>query len=285
MAIDLEAIKRKIAQLEGKGGGGGGNGGSKFKKKIWFKPKGGNEYQIRILPFDGTDGQPFKEIWQYQNIGEHFTLPTLRQYKERDPFAELIDHLRQEGTEKSLELAKALYPKMRAFAAIIVRGEEDKGPQVWGFGKTVYQQILEKMLDSDYGDVSDIKNGFDLKLKAKQIAGKSAPDYTLTAYPTDKQAKPSPLSTDEAKIQAWTVTDFPDLNNLFKKRDYDEMKTILDGWLSGSGEKSEAKTATGSVGTEKTASKIKAPAKAATSAVAVEASLTDAFNDLVGDDD
>lgn len=252
MAIDLEAIKRKIAQLEGKT-----KGNSKYQKKVWFKPKAGNEYCVRILPFEGTDGQPFKEIWSYQNIGEHFSLPTLRQYKERDPFAELIDTLREENTPESLEMAKKLYPKMRAFAAVIIRGEEDKGPQVWGFGKTMYQAILEKMMDSDFGDVTDVEKGFDLKVTVKQVQGKSAPDYTLCAYPTDKKAEPSPLSTNKAKADSWLAS-VPDLNDLFKKRDYDEMKGILEGWLGGSDEKTDKK-ATGSVGLEKT----KAPAPSA----------------------
>ena len=33
-------------------------------------------------------------------------------------------------------------PKLRTFVPIIVRGQEGDGVRFWGFGKTVYQEIL-----------------------------------------------------------------------------------------------------------------------------------------------
>ena len=38
---------------------------------------------------------------------------------------------------------------------LLFRGEEDKGVQIWGFGKMVYQSLLNIMLDEDYGDITD----------------------------------------------------------------------------------------------------------------------------------
>ena len=38
---------------------------------------------------------------------------------------------------------------------MIVRGEENEGVKYWGFGKTVYQELLS-IIASDYGDISDV---------------------------------------------------------------------------------------------------------------------------------
>ncbi len=35
------------------------------------------------------------------------------------------------------------YAKMRVFAPVIVRGEEEQGTRLWEFGKEIYQQFLE----------------------------------------------------------------------------------------------------------------------------------------------
>ena len=35
---------------------------------------------------------------------------------------------------------------------MVVRGEEKQGVKFWGFGKTVYQELLS-IMDPDYGDI------------------------------------------------------------------------------------------------------------------------------------
>jgi len=45
---------------------------------------------------------------------------------------------------------------MRTFAPVIVRGEESQGVKFWGFGKTVYQELLSIIADPDYGDITEI---------------------------------------------------------------------------------------------------------------------------------
>ena len=53
---------------------------------------------------------------------------------------------------------------MRSYAAVVVRGEESEGVRLWAFGKQVYQNLLNVMLDPDYGDITDIKEGHDIKV-------------------------------------------------------------------------------------------------------------------------
>ena len=81
-----------------------------------------------------------------------------------------IDKLRSEGTKESYEMAKKLYPKMRVYAPVVVRGEESEGVRIWSFGKLVYQALLSLMMDEDYGDITDLKTGTDIKVKTAEEA-------------------------------------------------------------------------------------------------------------------
>ena len=144
MAIDMDAIRRKLGQLSG----------ANSKRNIMWRPEEGEETTVRLIAYPDNDGQPFKELMFYYNIGNNPGLLAPYQFGNPDPIQELISKLRDDGSKESYELAKKLYPKMRCFAPVIVRGEEDKGVRLWAFGKQIYQSLLNYMLDEDYGDLS-----------------------------------------------------------------------------------------------------------------------------------
>ena len=132
MAINMDAIRKKLGQLSGQNS----------KKNTMWRPEEGSETTVRLLAYPNNDGQPFKELMFYYNIGNNPGLLAPYQFTKPDPIQELINKLRDEGTKESYEMAKKLYPKMRVYAACIVRGEESEGVKLWGFGKTVYQKLL-----------------------------------------------------------------------------------------------------------------------------------------------
>ena len=132
MPIDFDAIRAKLNKL---------SGNNKNRNTMW-RPTEGEEHTVRLISFPDNDGQPFKELWFYYNIPNQRGLLAPYQFGDKDPIQELITKLREDGSKESYELAKKLYPSMRCYAAVIVRGEEDKGVQIWSFGKTVYQTLL-----------------------------------------------------------------------------------------------------------------------------------------------
>ena len=57
-------------------------------------------------------------------------------------------------------------PKLRAFAAVIDRNGESKGPQVLGFGKTILEDLRNLREDEDAGgDYTHPIEGCDGRLK------------------------------------------------------------------------------------------------------------------------
>jgi hypothetical protein len=253
MAIDFEAIRKKLDRL---------SGANRNRSSMW-KPTEGEEHVVRLLSFPDNDGQPFREMWFYYGIGNNRGLLAPYQFQNPDPIQELITQLRDDGSKESYELAKKLYPKMRTYAPVIVRGEEDKGVQIWGFGKTVYQALLGLMLDEDYGDITDPKTGRDIKVSCVKQPGRK---WAMTEVrPRGKQ---SLLSENSEQASGW-IGDIPDLSEIYQCKSYDELSKIINDWINETDDDS-----IGSTGYSNTSENTETVSK-------TYGSLDDAFADLM----
>jgi hypothetical protein len=255
MALDFDAIRRKLDRL---------SGNTKSRSSSW-KPEEGTKSTIRLISFADNDGQPFKELMFYYNIPGQRGLLAPSQFDQRDPVQELISKLRDEGTKESYEMAKKLYPKMRIYAPVIVRGEEDKGVQIWSFGKLVYQALLSLMMDEDYGDITDVENGTDITVTCTK-----APGQQWAKTEVLPKRKSSPLSKDSNKTKEW-LGSMPDPTTMFQVKSYDELSTIINNWLNADEVNSEG-TEWGSPGQE---------TKDTTSSTSSSSAIDDVFSDLM----
>lgn len=230
MGIDIEAIRKRMAELSG------------VKRtsniQLW-KPELG-EYKIRCVPWkDASDSEPFKERWFYY-LGENQGILSPNQFGKPDPIHDLIRKLYSSGKQEDRTLARKLQPKMRAYAPIIVRGQEDKGVQVWSFGKMVYQRLLGFFVDEDYGNIIDPDGGYDLKVTFTKQPGKQFNDTTVDC--ARKQSKLAP--TDEQKNRYLDAV--PDLNDLYRLKSKEEIETLLNNWLNGDSASESHDTSDGS---------------------------------------
>lgn len=217
MAVDLEAIRRRMAEL---------NGTKKTSSVQLWKP-GVGEYRVRCLPWKNNSSEnPFMERWFYY-IGTNSGILTPKQFNKPDPIDELIKKLFQSGKPDDKLLAKKLLPKMRAYAPVVIRGQEDKGVMVWSFGKIVYQQLLGFFLDEDYGDILDPEQGYDLKVVITQSPGKQFQDTAVSCRP-----KSCKLSDDPKQASAW-LDSVPNLDDMYRLKSKEEIESILNTWLSG----------------------------------------------------
>jgi len=217
MAIDLEAIKRRVAELSGV---------KKTSSVQLWKP-GLGEHRVRCLPWkNAPDGQPFAERWFYY-IGENAGILAPNQFGKPDPINDLIRKLYSSGKPDDRVLAKKLQPKMRCYAPVIVRGEEDKGVQVWAFGKLVYQRMLGFFLDEDVGDILSPTEGFDLKVSITKQPGKQFNDTTV-----DPARRPTKLHDDSKQMETW-LNSIPNLDDMYRLKSTQEIETVLNNWLNG----------------------------------------------------
>ncbi len=236
MAIDLDAIRNKLNQLSG----------NNSRRNVMWRPQEGEEVTVRLLSFPDNDGQPFKERWFYYNIGNNPGLLAPYQFGKNDPIQELITKLRDDGSKESYELAKKLYPKMRCYAPVIVRNEEEKGVQIWAFGKTVYQSLLNIMLDEDYGDITDPTQGRDVKVICTK-----APGRMWASTEVRPRGKSSKLSDRSETAKTW-LGNIPNLDDIYTMKTYEELERIVTEWLNGDSDEESNDYGTSRGGTTQT---------------------------------
>lgn len=221
MAVDLEAIRKRVQELSGQR--------KNSSVQLW-KPDAG-EYKVRGLPWKSTpDGMPFIER-RFYYIGNNPGIVAPSQFGKPDPINDLLRKLYSTGKPEDRLLAKKLQPKMRAYMPVIIRGQEDKGVQVWSFGKMVYQELLKMFTDEDAGDILDPLNGFDLKVtlapSPKKVDGRSFMDTTVKNRP-----KSSPLSDDPEQAKLW-LDSVPNIDDMYRQKTEKEIEQILNTWLAG----------------------------------------------------
>ena len=245
--MDLSKIKNRLDNL---------NQSSKPKnteKKdytlIYWKPKAEGKFQIRFVPSKLNKDNPFQEIFMHYGIGK-FPIVALTNWGENDPVVEFSKKLRTSSDSENWRLAKQLDPKMRVFAPVIVRGEEDKGVRLFEFSKTIYMELLSIADDEDYGDFTDINQGFDFVVNASKVQDR--PGFALSLRPKPKQ---TPISEDADQVKTW-LENQPILLEERYKYTYDKLKEELQTFISGGEEQEDTIVSEPAVGFES-----EAPAK------------------------
>ena len=239
--MDLSKIKNRLDNL---------NQASKPKnteKKdytlIYWKPKAEGKFQIRFVPSKLNKDNPFQEIFMHYGIGK-FPIVALTNWGEDDPVVEFSKKLRTSSDSENWRLAKQLDPKMRVFAPVIVRGEEEKGVRLFEFSKTLYMELLSVADDEDYGDFTDINQGFDFVVTATKVQDR--PGFGLSLRPKPKQ---TPLSDNADTIKTW-LENQPILLEERYKYTYDKLKEELQNFISGGEEQEDTIVSEPAVGFE-----------------------------------
>ena len=223
--MDINAIKQRLNALQSTN-----NTGKKEKidySKVYWKPKEEGKYQIRIVPSKLDPKNPFQEVFVHYGFSK-FPIYALTNWGEKDPIVEFAAQLRKTNDKENWSLAKKLDPKMRVFAPVIVRGEEEKGVRLWEFGKEIYMQLLGIAEDEDYGDYTDISEGRDLTVDVVKgdIGGRQGLKSSIRVKP-----KTSALSSDASLIQKF-LKEQPSLLEIQRKMEFDALKEVLQTWLS-----------------------------------------------------
>jgi len=217
----MEKMRAKLSTLRGEGNGGGNS--------VFWKPNEGAQ-DIRIVPT--KDGDPLKEMWFHYNLGNNrgFLCPK-KNYGDNCPVCEFASRLWREGVEnddaESKKMAKSLFTRQRFFSPVVVRGEEDSGVRVWGYGKTAYEQLLGYILDPDYGDITDIESGTDITLTYTKPSKPGA--YPQTTLKPRRHT--STLLEDSEQVPS-VLDNIPDFSNIFDRKTTEDVESMLDAFLS-----------------------------------------------------
>ena len=257
--MDINAIKSKLATLQST---------SNTKDNFW-KPEPGKQV-VRVVPYKHNKDNPFIELFFHYNLGNNKTYLSPLSFGRPDPVAEFADKLKSTGNKDEWIQGKRLEPKMRTFAPVIVRGKESEGVKFWGFGKTVYQELLGVIADPDYGDITDATNGRDIGIE-RQTPAEAGNQYGKTTV----RVKPNqtPITEDADQLQS-IFDNQSDLTELYTEPTYDELKVALQNFLNPSDDNSTT-TSNGTAESTTTTEKV-----ATETETKKTADVSDAFDEL-----
>ena len=260
--MDIDAIKSKLATLQST---------SNTKDNFW-KPEPGKQV-VRIVPYKHNKDNPFIELFFHYNLGNNKTYLSPLSFGRPDPVAEFADKLKSTGNKDEWIQGKRLEPKMRTFAPVIVRGQENEGVKFWGFGKTVYQELLSVIADPDYGDITDSMNGRDIMIE-RQTPAEAGNQYGKTTV----RVKPNqtPITEDDNQLQS-IFDNQADLTELYTEPSYDDLKEVLKNYLNPSSS-DETETTTETASTTSTTTSTSATPSATTAKKTAD--VEDAFDQL-----
>jgi len=230
--MDISQIKSRLTQLQSQ---------TSTTKNFW-KPEPGKQV-VRIVPYKHNKANPFIELFFHYNLGNNKTYMSPVSFGRPDPVQEFADKLKSTGNKDEWIQGKRLEPKMRTFAPVIVRGEEHEGVKWWGFGKTVYQELLGVIADPDYGDITDPTTGRDIVVE-RQTPAEAGNQYGKTTI----RVKPNQTPITENKETLEKIFDSQSkLEELYTEPSYDDLKEALQNFLNPSEEGTETTTTSNGV--------------------------------------
>jgi len=223
--MDLNAIKNRLNQLQTT---------NNRTSNLW-KPQPGNQI-VRIVPYKFNKDNPFIELYFHYDLGGKNYLSPIS-FGRPDPIEEFAQKLKSTGSKDDYRLGRKVEAKMRTFAPVIVRGEENQGVKFWGFGKTVYQELLSIIADPDYGDITDAVNGRDVAVvfKTAEETGKSFPSTSIRVKPNQ-----TPITEDASLLETLTESQ-KKITEIYQEQSYEDLTQALNDYLNGGSTTEEKK--------------------------------------------
>ena len=235
--MDIQKIKDRLNQLQQ----------TTTSSNSFWKPQPGKT-QIRMVPYKFNKDNPFIELYFHYSMGDNKTHLSPISFGRPDPINEFASKLKSTGDRDEWIQGRKLEPKMRTFVPMVARGQEHEGIKFWGFGKTVYQELLGFIADPDYGDIADPITGRDIVVE-RQTPAEAGNQYGKTTI----RVKPNQLPLTEDKEVLTRMFDSQvDIKEIYTEPTYEELKELLKNYLSPDNNEESSESSQTSTSTTKT---------------------------------
>lgn len=224
MTIDLKKLREKYEELN-KDNEGGGSGSD----TVYVKLKDGNN-TVRILPGkEGEDWYSETAIHRIPQEGQKWdkNVHCRRVHGEDcpicDAYYQLWDGI-NDGSSSDPDADRKLAGKIKArsrYYLNVLNREEGDSVQILSVGVKLFKSVVGIMMDEDFGDITDLENGNDLKVVKEMVEG----------FPNYDQSRPRPGKTpalESKKAVAEAMDSLHDIQGLVRLEDYNETKRIAE---------------------------------------------------------
>jgi len=209
MGLNWEAIKKAREEL------------SKSTSRFWRPEVGQNV--VRILPpREGEDLFYFEYAFHWVPAAKRSITCLKRTFGEACFICEEVQRLRAAG---KTEQARVMAPRVNYLVQIIDRNNPEAGVQIWSMGKQIMAQILDLILDPEWGDITDPQKGYDIVIDRK------GQDLNTT-YTVRPRRTPS-------KVDPHFLEQMVDLSQVLEVLTYEQQQELLAGEVEESEEVDE----------------------------------------------
>lgn len=199
-------------------------------------PKG--DYLIRFTTYKYEKSVPFRELHFHYGVGKKSILCPKRMYDENCPICDFAfdiwNNYKASGDESLKETFKAIMPKMRIYAPILVKQSsinQDvvnlKEIKFWGMSQKTYEEVINEIVaaDAEGVDVTDPKNGLDFVIKMDTTMGRND---RFQVKSIKSARKPTPLVVGTAKDIESILDTCPNIEDIFKPTSTKEIEEALE---------------------------------------------------------
>jgi len=243
MNIDFDKIEQELDRVKNL---------NTNQTKTWKPEKGITK--IRALPYIHNLKFPFIiEKFHYNLKGKSWCLEN---EGEKCPVCEKVIELFRSAKENDdaykRSIAKELMANTRYFMPIVVVGKEDEGVKIWGFSKTVYEDLLS-FLKKQNGKMINVKDGFCLIVTytpPPAKAGKKQYGKIKVEIDFDTVIESKPLAATNEEIEAILNTTPNVEKDCFPKATKEELIAAYNEFIDTFDSKDETESEDGEEGSE-----------------------------------
>ena len=217
--VNIDELRKKYAEINNQGGG----GNSDFLSKFFMMDEGTSV--VRVLPAKDEATQEFYAETAIHRLNDkNYHCPRVKGGKcpVCDTYYNMWKEINSIGKEspkgKELQdLARQIKSRKRYYMNVVDR--RDESVKILSVGQKLFGKVLDCFFDEDFGDITDMKEGWDFKI-VKDTQGQW-PNYDKSS-PKPKQSE---AGTD-AENAKW-MDSLHDIHGLVKVADYDELKLMM----------------------------------------------------------
>lgn len=265
MSINLDLVRQKLEGFKSQ---------NKRTNYLW-KPEEGKQ-SIRVVPYRFQKEYPFIELHFHYNIpGKSYLSPM--SFGQPDPFVEFAKEVLEQGGSENYAKYKKLMPTRRTYAPVVVRGKEEEGVKFWGFGKTIYKQLLTWLAEPEIGDFTSPDDDFGCDIRVTYTPKeKSTTDFPQTDIMLARNT--SKITTDKELLKKIYESQV-EITEVFPLPTYDELVEALEKYLN-----PETEEASDTTDAEDDAPQAKGKSVTANKAKKTIADLESEWDDVFNDD-
>ena len=207
--VNIDELRKKYEQIQNAQSGGGNND---FLKKFFMMEEGTS--QVRVLPSSNPDNDFYAETAIHRIDEKNYHCPRVK--GGACPVCDLYYKLWKMGIDGAEDLARSIKPRKRYYLNVVDR--RDESVKILSVGMKLFGKILDCFFDEDFGDITDLKEGWDFKI-VKDTQGQ---------WPNYDKSSPKPKQTEagtEKQTAEW-MDELHDIHGLIKVAEYDDLKNM-----------------------------------------------------------